>query len=274
MKKLLLCIWALVLMPGLAMAQDAKTLKISSTIGPVEAGIVPLLAETFSKKTGIAVSYEKAGTGATLEKAKSGKFDMVIVHAKKLEDAFIAGGFGVDRRDIMYNDFVILGPKNDPAGIKGQTSVVKAFQQLAAKKALTVTRGDKSGTHVKEMEIWAKTGITPQGDWYLTYPDGAKGNKATTLFAAEKNAYVLMDRATWLTLKKDSPLEVQVQGNPMMLNLIAIIRVNPEKFPTVNAQGAIQLADWLVSAEAQNIIKNFEVDKYGEALFFPNAKKN
>lgn len=262
--------------PALAAAPahpaDPGTVKISSTIGPVDAGIIPLLAEKFAQKTGLKVTYAKAGTGATLEKAKTGDFDLVVVHARKLEDKFVAEGFGVDRRDVMYNDFVILGPKEDPAGIRGMTDVVAAFKQLARKKALVVTRGDKSGTHVKEMEIWAKTGLEPKGDWYKLFPDGAKGNKATTLFADSLNAYVLMDRATCLTLKDQSKLAVLVEKDPLMLNLIAIIRVNPEKYTQVNAKGALQLADWLVGAEAQGIIKTFGVDKFGEPLFFPNAK--
>lgn len=258
--------------PTLAAPADAGTVKISSTIGPVDAGIIPLLAEKFTEKTGLKVTYAKAGTGATLEKAKTGDFDLVVVHARKLEDKFVAEGFGVDRRDVMYNDFVILGPREDPAGIKGMADAAQAFKTLAQKQATVVTRGDKSGTHVKEMEIWAKAGIEPKGDWYKLYPDGAKGNKATTLFADSLNAYVLMDRATWLTVKDQSKLAVLVEKDPVMLNLIAIIRVNPEKFPQVNAKGALQLADWLVGEEAQGIIKTFGVDKFGEPLFFPNAK--
>ncbi len=256
-----------------AAAVSADTIRISSTIGPVDAGIVPLLAETFSKKTGINVTYEKAGTGKTLEKAKTGSFDMVIVHARKLEDAFVADGYGLDRRDLMYNDFVILGPKDDPAGIRGMKSAPEAFRRLADSKATVISRGDKSGTHIKELEIWAKAGITPQAPWYVVYPDGAKGNKATTLFADANNAYVLMDRATWLTLKSTSHLDVLVEKDPLLLNYIALIRVNPQKFPQVHAAGALRLADWLTSPEAQDIIRTFGVDKYGEPLFFPNAKR-
>lgn len=260
------------LLCSMALAAEKPPVKISSTIGPVDAGIVPLLADAFHKKTGIPVTYEKAGTGATLEKAKSGNFDMVIVHARKLEDAFVAEGYGVDRRDVMYNDFVILGPKEDPARIKGMKSAAEAFKRLADAKAPVITRGDKSGTHIKELEVWEKAGVTPQGDWYVVFPDGAKGNKATTLFADQKNAYVLMDRATWLTLKDTSRLAVLVEKDPLLLNYIALIRVNPQKFPKVNAQGALAFADWLTGTEAQGLIKTFGVDKYGEPLFFPNAK--
>jgi len=135
--------------------QGAETLRISSTIGPVDAGMLPLLADTFSRKTGIEIVMEKAGTGKTLKNAESGNFDLVMVHARKLEDAFCAAGFGTDRRDVMYNDFVILGPKNDPAGVKGLKKVTDAMKKLAAAKVPFVSRGDKSGTHVKEMELWA-----------------------------------------------------------------------------------------------------------------------
>ncbi|MBP3730564.1 MAG: substrate-binding domain-containing protein [Mailhella sp.] len=252
-------------------AQAAETLRISSTIGPVDAGMLPLLADTFSQKTGIAITIEKAGTGATLKKAESGNFDLVMVHARKLEDAFCAAGFGIDRRDVMYNDFVILGPKADPAGIKGMKSVTEAMAKLAAAKVHFVSRGDKSGTHVKEMDIWAAAGIQPSGSWYEVWEGGSKGNKATTLYAEEKQAYTLMDRATWLTLKDTISLVPLMEADPLMLNLIAVIRINPEKFPAIHKEEALKFADWVVGDEAQTIIRDFGKDKYGQPLFFPNS---
>ena len=277
LKAALFMLGIMLILPGMATAQtDApaeRVVKISSTIGPVDAGIVPLLAETFTEKTGVKVTYEKAGTGKTLEKAKTGDFDIVIVHARALEDQFIADGYGIDRRDVMYNDFVILGPADDPAGIKGMTKVTEAFQKLADAKVKMVSRGDNSGTHVKEMEIWQAAGIEPKGDWYENWPDGDKGNGPTTKYANEQQAYVLMDRATYLTLKNDINLAVLVEGDPLMLNYIALIRINPDKFPQVNKDDALALADFLVSGEAQEIIRTFKVDIYGEPLFFPNAQK-
>ena len=261
----------LCLFPFSIPAQAADSLKISSTIGPVDAGILPLLADTFSKKTGIAISMEKAGTGKTLKKAESGSFDLVMVHARKLEDAFVAAGFGVDRRDVMYNDFVILGPAGDPAGIKGMKSAAQAFATIAKAGVPFVSRGDKSGTHVKEMDIWQAAGIQPAGAWYEVYADGAKGNKATTLYTDKKQAYTLMDRATWLTLKDTVKVVPLVENDPIMLNLIAIIRVNPDKFPQVHKDAALKFADWLVGDEAQTIIRDFGKDKYGQPLFFPNS---
>ena len=252
-------------------AQAAETLRISSTIGPVDAGMLPLLAETFTKETGIAVTIAKAGTGATLKKAESGSFDLVMVHARRLEDAFCAAGFGVDRRDVMYNDFVILGPAGYPAGIKGMKKVTEAVKKIAEAKVPFVSRGDKSGTHVKEMEIWAAAGIRPAGTWYEVWEGGAKGNKATTLYVNEKQAYTLMDRATWLTVKDEVSVVPLMEADPLMLNLIAVIRVNPEKFPDIHKDEALKFADWVVGDEAQTLIRDFGKDKYGQPLFFPNS---
>jgi tungstate transport system substrate-binding protein len=183
----------------------------------------------------------------------------------------VADGFGVDRRDVMYNDFVILGPAADAAGIKGEKQAVNALRKIAQTQTLFVTRGDNSGTHVKEMELWQRAGIKPVGAWYVTYEKGASGNAPTTRYANERGAYLLMDRATYLTLKKDIALQVLVENDPDLLNYIAVIRMNPAKFPKANAVGAKAFVDWLVSDEAQQLIKSFGVTQYGESLFFPNS---
>jgi ABC-type tungstate transport system, permease component len=255
-----------------AIGLAAEEVRLSSTIGPIDAGIVPLLAKTYEDKTGVKILFEGAGTGATLKKAQTGDFDLVMVHARKLEDEFVAQGFGLDRRDVMYNDFVILGPAADPAGIKGLKSAAETFEKIAAAKAPFVTRGDQSGTHVKEMEVWAAAKVKPEGGWYELFAEGAKGNKATTVYADQRKAYVLMDRATYLTLKDEISLRPLVEGDEILLNYIAVIAVNPEKFPKINAAGARAFMDWLVGDEAQGIIKSFGVDQYGQPLFFPNAK--
>lgn len=266
----LLLLFLFVCGPSLVCADEVR---LSSTIGPIDAGIVPLLAQTYEKKTGTKIVYEGAGTGATLKKAQTGAFDMVMVHARALEDEFIAQGYGRDRRDVMYNDFVILGPTDDPAGIKGMASAGEAFRKLAAAKVHFVTRGDKSGTHVKEMEIWKAIDMEPTGDWYEVFAEGSKGNKVTTKYADSRKAYVLMDRATYLTLKKEIALVPLVEGDTILLNYIAVIAVNPEKFPTVNTKGATAFMDWLTNDEAQTLIRDFGKDTFGEPLFFPNAKK-
>jgi tungstate transport system substrate-binding protein len=252
----------------------ADIVKLSSTIGPIDAGIIPLLAQKYEERTGTKIEFEGAGTGAALEKGKSGGFDMVIVHARQLEERFIADGFGINRRDIMYNDFVILGPRNDPAGIRGMNAADAAFAKIASSKALFVTRGDNSGTHVKEMEIWDKAGIHPDSakdGWYVTFQMGNLGNARTTLFADERGAYLLMDRATYLIQKNNIKIVPLVEKDSILLNYIASIQVNPEKFPKMNAGGAKAFIDWLCGDEAQAIIRDFEVQKYGEPLFFPNS---
>ena len=252
----------------------AGVVKLSSTIGPIDAGIVPLLAKIYEERTGIKIEFEGAGTGATLEKAKSGKFDMVIVHARSLEDKFIADGYGIDRRDIMYNDFVILGPEADGASIRGMNDAAAALAKIAATKSVIVTRGDQSGTHVKEMEVWDKAGIHPDSnvdEWYITFSMGNLGNAQSTLFANRRNAYILMDRATYLIQKSNIKLVPLVEKDKILLNYIATIQVNPEKFPDVNAADAKAFVDWLCGEEAQTIIRDFEVARYGEPLFFPNS---
>ena len=252
-------------------AEPSAVLLMASTIGPIDAGIVGALEDAYFARTGVLVRHAGAGTGAALEMTKRGGFDLVLVHARALEDKFVSDGFGVDRRDVMYNDFVILGPGNDPAGIRGETRATAALERIARSRVPFVTRGDNSGTHVKEKELWAKTGIKPAGPWYVTYERGADGNAPTTRFADQRRAYVLMDRATYLTLKQQITLQVLVEKDPDLLNYIAVIRMNPAKFPQANAAGTKAFVDWLCSEEAQRLIESFEKDRYGESLFFPNS---
>jgi tungstate transport system substrate-binding protein len=256
---------------GTTTAAPRDVLLMASTIGPIDAGIVGALEDAYFAKTGVLVRHAGAGTGAALEMTKRGGFDLVMVHARALEDKFVADGFGVDRRDVMYNDFVILGPVADPAGIKGEKQAINALRKIAQTQTLFVTRGDNSGTHVKELELWQKAGIKPAEAWYVTYEKGASGNAPTTRYANERRAYVLMDRATYLTFKKEIGLQVLVEKDPDLLNYIAVIRMNPAKFPKANAAGAKTFLDWLVSDEAQRLIKSFGVSQYGESLFFPNS---
>jgi len=248
-----------------------RIVMMASTIGPIDAGIVAALEDAYLRRTGVVVRHAGAGTGAALEMAKSGSFDLVMVHARALEDRFVAEGFGVDRRDVMYNDFVILGPAADPARIRGERRAVDALRKIATAEAGFLTRGDRSGTHVKEMELWQAAGIASRGVWYVTSERGAAGNGPTTRDADARQADVLMDRATYLTLKREISLQVLVERDPALLNYIAVIRVNPARLPSVNAEGARGFQEWLVSDEAQRIIEAFEVDRYGEPLFFPNS---
>ena len=264
----------LLLVPGLCWAQKGGFVFMASTIGPIDSGIVAALEDQFEKETGIRVRHVGAGTGAALKIGEKGNVDLVMAHAKALEEKFIADGYGTERIPLMYNDFVILGPAADPAGIKGMKTGAEALKAIAAKQALFITRGDKSGTHVAEMDIWAKAGIKPAGPWYVTYEKGTLGNAPTTRFADEKGAYVFMDRATYLSLKKEIKLVILVEKDEALLNYISLIPVNPKKFPRVNHDDAMKFVKWLTDpAKGQKIIADFGKDKYGAPLFFANSKE-
>ncbi|MCL6477830.1 MAG: substrate-binding domain-containing protein [Peptococcaceae bacterium] len=244
---------------------------LSSTIGPIDAGIVDVLEREFEKKTGIVVRHIGAGTGETLKIAKGGSVDLVMVHARALEEQFVAEGYGTRRYDLMYNDFVIMGPPADPAKIRGEKSAAEALKKISQAEARFVSRGDMSGTHVKELEVWEKAGIKPAGPWYRVYEKGAEGNAKTLKYADEQQAYTIIDRATYLTMKKDLKLEVLVEKDELLLNYITLIPVNPQKFPSVKYAEAMKFVEWLTSVEGQTIIRDFGKDKYGSPLFFPNS---
>jgi tungstate transport system substrate-binding protein len=248
-----------------------RKIMLASTIGPIDAGIVGALEEAFTKKTGIIIEHKGAGTGQALKMAETGNFDLVLVHARALEEKFVADGFGTKRYDLMYNDFVVLGPAADPAGIRGMKDAAAALRKIADTKVFFVTRGDKSGTHVKEMEVWKKAGIEPQEEWYDIFKEGAKGNAPTLAYANEKQAYLIMDRATYITMKSKITLEILVERDEILMNNMSVIPVNPTKFPQVHYQEAMQFVEWLQSKEAQIIIRDFGKDKFGEPLFFPNS---
>jgi len=254
-----------------AEAPAPKKIMLASTIGPIDAGIVGALEEAFTKKTGILVEHTGAGTGKAIQMAESGKYDLLLVHAKSLEEKFVAEGFGTKRYDLMYNDFVILGPASDPPKIKGMKDAAAALKAIAQAQAPFVTRSDRSGTHVKELEVWKKAGLEPQGVWYQVFPDGAKGNAPTLAYTNEKQAYTVMDRATYITMKAKISLQVLVERDDVLLNYMTVIPVNPAKFPQVRHAEAMQFVEWLQGTEAQTIIRDFGKDKYGEPLFYPNS---
>ncbi len=276
MKKWVFTLWAcfVLLFPGISDAQSSKFILLASTIGPIDSGVVDLLENEFEKDSGIRVRHAGAGTGAALEIAKKGNVDLVMVHAKSLEEKFIQEGFGTERIPLMYNDFVIVGPASDPAGIKGMKSAKEALQRIAEKGALFVTRGDKSGTHVAEMQLWEKAGIKPSGSWYVIYEKGAMGNVPTLRYTDEQKAHTVIDRATYLSVKSQIKLEVLVENDEALLNFMSLIPVNPKKFPKVNYNDAMAFVKWLTSPEkGQRIIRDFGKDKYGSPLFFANSKE-
>ena len=251
-----------------------KFILVSSTIGPIDAGIVDVLETAFEKESGIRVRHVGSGTGAALNLARKGQIDLVMVHAKSLEEKFVAEGFGTERIDLMYNDFVLVGPPNDPAGIKGMKLAADALKKIAAKGALFISRGDNSGTHVAEMELWKLAGIKPSGSWYQVYEKGSAGNVATLEYANQKSAHTVIDRATFLTLKDKIKLVVLVEKDEALLNFISLIPVNPKKFPNANYKDTMIFVNWLTAPDkGQKIIEDFGKDKYGSPLFFPNSKE-
>jgi tungstate transport system substrate-binding protein len=275
MKKLffvsLLCMT--LLFPSLLFAQQGNQfILMASTIGPIDSGIVSVLEQKFEKDTGIRVRHVGAGTGAALKMAQKGSFDLVMVHAKSLEEKFIAGGYGTERIPVMYNDFVIVGPASDPAGINGMKNATDALKKIADKKVPFVSRGDNSGTNVAELVLWEKAGIKPAGTWYEKYEKGKEGNVATLKYANEKGAYTFIDRATWLSLKGKIKLPILVENDESLLNFISLIPVNPKKFPNVNYTDTMKFVKWLTAPDkGQLIVRDFGKDTYGQPLFFPNS---
>jgi tungstate transport system substrate-binding protein len=247
---------------------------LASTIGPIDAGLVSVLEEKFEKETGIRVRHVGAGTGEALKIAEKGGIDLVMVHARSLEEKFIADGFGTERIPFMYNDFVIVGPPGDPAGIRGMKSATAALKRIEEKSAPFVSRGDKSGTHVAETELWDKAGLKPSGKWYKIYEKGSEGNVPTLRFTSTSGSYTLIDRATYLSIQKEVKLEILVEGDEALLNRISLIPVNVQKFPQVNHEDVARLVSWLTSpAKGQRIVAEFGKDRFGAPLFFPDSRE-
>ena len=196
---------------------------------------------------------------------------MLLVHAPEAEKKAVAKGVAINRQLVMHNDFVIVGPPEDPAGIRGVKGAPEAFKKIAARGALFISRGDDSGTHKKEKEIWGKAGVAPSGRWYQ---EAGAGMGQTLNIASEKNGYTLTDRATYLALRKHLHLVILVEGDPSLLNIYHVMQVNPQKFPKVNSEGAKAFVEFMISPECQEIIGKFGVDKFKEPLFFPDAGKD
>ncbi|HOC60410.1 MAG TPA: substrate-binding domain-containing protein [Smithellaceae bacterium] len=254
-------------------ADGSKFILLSSTIGPIDSGIVSALEDQFEKETGIRVRHVGAGTGAALKMAEKGQIDLVMAHAQSLEEKFIADGFGTERIPLMYNDFVIVGPANDPAGVKGEKSATESLKKIAAKGEKFISRGDKSGTHVAEMELWKKAGLKPEGSWYVIYDKGSEGNAPTLKYTDAQASYTVIDRATYLSLKDQIKLVILVEGDEALLNFISLIPVSQAKFPKVNHKDTMKFVQWATSPKkGQLIIRDFGKDKYGSPLFFPNSR--
>ncbi len=251
-----------------ALAQD-KSIVVASTTSTQDSGLFEYLLPLFTKKTGIAVKVVAQGTGQALDTGRRGDADVVFVHAKSAEEKFLAEGQGVKRYPVMYNDFVLIGPKSDPAGIKGMKDVAKAFQTIKDKKADFISRGDKSGTNIAELNLWKDAGIDiekDKGPWYKAI---GQGMGAALNTAGASNAYVLSDRGTWIHFKNKGDLAIVVEGDKRMFNQYGVMLVNPEKHPNVKNELGQQFIDYLVSPEGQKDIANYKIN--GEQLFYPNA---
>ena len=259
---------AAIVFAGPSRAQD-KSIVVASTTSTQDSGLFEYLLPLFKKKTGITVKVVAQGTGQALDTGRRGDADVVFVHAKSAEEKFLAEGQGVKRFPVMYNDFVLIGPKTDPAGIKGMKDVAKAFQTIKAKQASFISRGDRSGTNIAELKLWKDAGIDidkDKGPWYKSI---GQGMGAALNTAGAGNAYVLSDRGTWIHFKNKGDLQILVEGDKRMFNQYGVMLVNPAKHPNVKKELGQQFIDYLISPEGQKDISNYKIN--GEQLFYPNA---
>jgi tungstate transport system substrate-binding protein len=257
---------------GIAAAQPAqKNVILATTTSTQDSGLLDVLLPIFEKKTGYFVKTIAVGSGQAMAMGAKGEADVLLVHSPAAEKKFMADGNGVERRLVMHNDFIILGPPADPAKIKGMKKATEAFKKIAATGSIFMSRGDNSGTNAKEKDIWKAAGVKYEGEKW--YQQTGLGMGQTLAVAAEKKTYTLADRGTYLALKKGLGLDILVEGDGILLNIYHVIEVNPKKWPKVNFAGGKAFADFMVSKETQDIIKTFGVDKYGSPLFFPDAGK-
>ncbi|WP_112324037.1 substrate-binding domain-containing protein [Oceanibium sediminis] len=248
-------------------AAAAEFITVASTTSTENSGLLSEILPKFTEKTGIEVRVVAVGTGQALRIARNGDADLLLVHHRPSEDAFVAEGYGLERRDVMYNDFVLIGPGDDPAGISGAGDVSEALVRIAEAEAPFLSRGDDSGTHKKELELWAEAGVTlPDGGWYL---ETGSGMGATLNIGVATGAYVLTDRGTWITFGNKRDNELLFSGDPRLFNPYGVIVVNPERFPHAKVEAAQALSDWLVSAEGQAAIGAFQIE--GLQAFCPNS---
>lgn len=276
LKRIVLCLMmvfaAAVLTSNLEAAQPAqKNLILATTTSTQDSGLLDELIPIFEKKTGYFVKTIAVGSGQAMAMGSKGEADVLLVHSPAAEKKFMADGNGVNRRLVMHNDYIIVGPPSDPAKIKGMKKASEAFKKIASSSSVFVSRGDNSGTHAKEKDIWKAAGVKYEGEKW--YQQTGLGMGQTLSVAAEKKTYTLADRGTYLALKKNLGLDILVEGDGILLNIYHVIEVNPQKWPKVNFAGAKAFADFMVSKPTQAIIKTYGVKKFGSPLFFPDAGK-
>jgi tungstate transport system substrate-binding protein len=267
-RRLLIAAAASLAIAGSALAQD-KSIVVASTTSTQDSGLFGHILPMFKAKTGIDVKVVAQGTGQALDTGRRGDADVVFVHAKPAEEKFLTEGFGVKRYPVMYNDFVLIGPKSDPAGIKGSKDITAALGAIKAKGADFVSRGDKSGTHQAELNLWKVAGVDIAKDKGPWYKEIGQGMGAALNTASASNAYVLADRGTWLSFKNRGDLVIAVEGDKRLFNQYGVMLVNPEKHPSVKKDLGQQFIDWLVSSDGQKAIADYKIN--GEQLFYPNA---
>jgi tungstate transport system substrate-binding protein len=253
---------------GGASAAAPSSVILATTTSTQDSGLLDVLIPLFEQKTGYTVKPIAVGTGQSLAMGDRGEADVVLVHAPKLELVYLAKGTLTNRRLVMHNDFVLIGPSSDPAKIRGLTAAAEALKQIAVRGWPFVSRGDNSGTHILERELWRLGGIVPSAPWYL---EAGQGMGPTLTIASEKDAYTLTDRATYLAFRNRIRLPILLEGDAPLLNTYHVMEVNSATHPKVNARGGKAFADFIVSPEAQAVIKTYGVEKYGQPLFFPDA---
>ncbi len=267
--RLIICsiLLALAFLAGYA-CNGSNDLILATTTSTQDSGLLDVLVPAFENEYGYHVKTIAVGSGQALRLGEEGEADVILAHSPQAEEAFMAAGNGSERLLVMHNDFVIVGPADDPAGISGLTSAEEAFSRIAKSQTLFLSRGDQSGTNTEELSIWKEEAITPSGAWYQ---ETGSGMGATLNIASDKRGYTLSDRGTYLAQRQNLDLRILTQGDPKLLNVYHVIVVNPEKHDDVNVKGARDFARYITSAAAQEMIGRFGVDKVGEPLFFPDA---
>ena len=256
---------------GAQSAESAsRNIILSTTTSTQDSGLLDVLIPLFEKQTGYSVKTVSVGTGQALALAAKGDADVALVHAPSLEKQYVADGKLLHRRLVMYNDFVIIGPKEDPAKIRTAKTASAALKAIEQAKASFVSRGDNSGTHVLEKALWKSVGVEPKGSWYI---EAGQGMGATLGIANERNAYTITDRGTWLALGKRVSLPILIEGDKALLNIYSVMEVNPANGPRINAVGGRAFADFMIAPQTQSVIKSFGVEKFGQSLFVPVADK-